>query len=81
MLRSYVEQRLETVVYRRIDDLLQTGHRLGALNTPPQLLGSELPRALDRSAGDLRRETIGVILRIDRRRRVVGHVHSYRGAG
>jgi AcrR family transcriptional regulator len=75
LLRSYVEQRVETVVYRRIDDLFQTGHRAGALSTPPELLSvitrgalerllsSELPLALDRSAADLLRETVDVVLR------------------
>ena len=75
MLRSHVEQRVETVVYRRIDELFQTGHRAGALNTPPELLSvitrgaverllsSELPLTLDRSAADLLRETVDVVLR------------------
>lgn len=75
MLRSYVEQRVEAVVYRRIDDLLRTGRRLGALSTPPELLSvivrgalerlltSELPLTLDRSAADLLRETVNVVLR------------------
>jgi AcrR family transcriptional regulator len=75
MLRSHVEQRVEAVVYQRIDDLLQTGHRLGALSTPPELLSvitrgamerlltSELPLTLDRSAADLLRETVDVVLR------------------
>jgi AcrR family transcriptional regulator len=75
MLRSHVEQRVETVVYRRIDDLLQTGHRAGALSTPPELLSvitrgalerllsSELPLTLDRTAADLLRETVDVVLR------------------
>ncbi|GAB2857934.1 hypothetical protein GCM10027176_70510 [Actinoallomurus bryophytorum] len=75
LLKTYVEQRVETVVYRRIDDLFQTGHRAGALSTPPELLSvitrgalerllsSELPLALDRSAADLLRETVDVVLR------------------
>jgi hypothetical protein len=62
-------------VYRRIDDLFPTGHRAGALSTPPELLSvitrgalerllsSELPLALDRSAADLLRETVDVVLR------------------
>jgi AcrR family transcriptional regulator len=74
MLRSYVEQRVEAAVYRRIDDLLQTGYQLGALRTLPELLSviirgaverllnSELPLALDRSAADLLRETVDVVL-------------------
>jgi AcrR family transcriptional regulator len=75
MLRSFVEQRVEEVVYRRIDDLFRAGYRLGALSTLPELLSvivrgaverlltSELPLALDRSAADLLRETVGVVLR------------------
>lgn len=75
VLKSHVEQRVEAVVHRRIDDLFQTGHRLGALSTPPELLSvitrgalerlltSELPLALDRSAADLLRETVDVVLR------------------
>jgi len=75
MLRSYVEQRIEEVVYRRIDDLFQAGYRRGALSTPPELLSvivrgaqerlltSELPLVLDRSAADLLRETVAVVLR------------------
>lgn len=75
MLRPYVEQRVEAVVHRRIDDLFQTGHRLGALSTPPELLSvitrgalerllsSDLPQTLDRSAADLLRETVDVVLR------------------
>lgn len=75
MLKSYVEQRVETVVYRRIDDLLRTGHRLGALRTPPELLSliirgalerlltSELPQTLDRTAAALLRDTVDVVLR------------------
>ena len=38
MLRSYVEQRVEEVVYWRIDDPFQAGYRRGALSTPPKLL-------------------------------------------
>lgn len=75
MLRSYVERRLDEVVYRRIDDLFRTGHRLGALSTSPellsaitraaveQLLTSDLPLTLNRTAADLLRETVHVVLR------------------
>lgn len=75
MLRPYVEQRLEATVYRRIDELFQAGHEAGVLRTPPELLSvitrgalerllnSELPQALDRSAADLLRETVDVVLR------------------
>lgn len=75
MLRPYVEQRVETVVYQRIDDLFRLGHERGALRTPPELLSvitrgaverllnSELPRQLDRTAADLLRETVDVVLR------------------
>lgn len=74
MPRSYVDQRVDAVVYRRIDDLLQTGHRLGALSTPPELL-SVITRRTGAAAAlrtaartrpearDLLRETVGVILR------------------
>ena len=75
MLRPYVEQRVETVIYQRIDELFRLGHERGALRTPPELLslitrgaverllGSELPRELDRTAADLLRETVDVVLR------------------
>lgn len=75
MLRPFVEQRLEAVVYRRIDDLFQAGYRVGALNTAPELLScitrgaverlltSQLPLALNRTAADLLRETVHVVLR------------------
>lgn len=75
MLSPYVEQRVEAVVYRRIDELFRTGHRLGVLSTPPellsvitrgaleQLLTSQLPQSLGRSAADLLRETVDVVLR------------------
>jgi AcrR family transcriptional regulator len=58
-----------------IGDLLHTGHLLGALSTPAELLSvitrgalesllaSELPLALDRSAAGLSRETAGVMQR------------------
>lgn len=75
MLRPYVEQRVETVVYQRIDDLFRLGHERGELRTPPELLSvitrgaverllnSELPNALNRSAADLLRDTVDVVLR------------------
>ncbi|HJP77530.1 MAG TPA: TetR/AcrR family transcriptional regulator [Pseudonocardiaceae bacterium] len=75
MLRPYVEQRVEAVVYRRIDELFQTGHEAGVLRTAPELLAvitrgaverllnSELPHTLDRTAADLLRETVDVVLR------------------
>jgi AcrR family transcriptional regulator len=74
MLRPYVEQRVEDVVYRRIDSLFRTGHERGLLPAPPELLSlitrgalerlleSELPHDLDRSAADLLRATIDVVL-------------------
>ncbi|KIF79555.1 hypothetical protein QR77_38245 [Streptomyces sp. 150FB] len=74
MLRPYVEQRVEAVVYRRIDELFRTGHERGLLPAPPellslitrgaleQLLASRLPQDLDRSAADLLRATIDVVL-------------------
>lgn len=74
MLRPYVEQRLDAVVYRRIDELFRTGHERGVLPAPPELLSlitrgalerlltSRLPQDLDRSAADLLRDTIDVVL-------------------
>ncbi|MER5698710.1 TetR/AcrR family transcriptional regulator [Streptomyces mirabilis] len=74
MLRQYVEQRVDTVVYRRLDELFRDGHRQGLLPAPPELLSeitrgalerlltSQLPRELDRTAADLLRATVDTVL-------------------
>ncbi|MFJ8007212.1 TetR/AcrR family transcriptional regulator [Streptomyces fagopyri] len=74
MLRQYVEQRVDAVVYRRLDELYRDGHRQGLLPAPPELLGeitrgalerlltSQLPRELDRTAADLLRATVDTVL-------------------
>ena len=70
MLRQYVEQRVDAVVYRRLDELFRDGHRRGLLPVPPELLSeitrgalerlltSRLPRELDWTAADLLRATV-----------------------
>ncbi|OBC01803.1 hypothetical protein A5784_16995 [Mycobacterium sp. 852013-50091_SCH5140682] len=75
MVRSFIEQRVDEVVYQRIGHLFDAGYRQGALQTPPELLTvivcaalealltSDLPPRLDRSAADLLRETVDVVLR------------------
>ncbi len=74
MLRKHVEQRMDAVIYRRLDELFQHGHRLGLLSAPPELLSeiirgaaerllnSPLPGRLDRSAADLLRITVDTVL-------------------
>ncbi|MEV5956764.1 TetR/AcrR family transcriptional regulator [Streptomyces sp. NPDC051987] len=74
MLRQYVERRVDTVIYRRVDELFRDGHRQGLLQTPPELLGeitrgalerlltSRLPHELDWSAADLLRATVDTVL-------------------
>jgi AcrR family transcriptional regulator len=74
MLRQYVEQRMDAVVYRRLDELFRDGHRQGLLSAPPELLSeitrgalerlstSQLPRELDWTAADLLRATVDVVL-------------------
>jgi AcrR family transcriptional regulator len=74
LLRQYVEQRVDAVVYRRLDDLLRDGHRRGLLPAPPELLseivrgalerllGSQLPRELGWTAADLLRATVDTVL-------------------
>ncbi|MEU1500115.1 helix-turn-helix domain-containing protein [Streptomyces sp. NPDC005732] len=74
MLRQYVEQRMDAVVYRRLDELFREGHRRGLLPAPPELLSeitrgalerlvtSQLPRELDWSAADLLRATVDTVL-------------------
>jgi AcrR family transcriptional regulator len=74
MLGQYVAQRMDEVVYRRLDGLFQDGHRQGLLSAPPQLLSeitrgalerlvvSRLPRELDWTAADLLRATVDALL-------------------
>jgi AcrR family transcriptional regulator len=74
VLRRHVEQRIDTVVYRRLDELFQDGHRRGLLSAPPELLGeitrgaverllnSRLPRELNCTAADLLRATVDTVL-------------------
>lgn len=74
MLRQYVEQRVDAVVYRRLDDLFLEGHRQGLLQAPPELLSeitrgalerlltSRLPNELDWTAADLLRATVDTVL-------------------
>ena len=73
-LRRHVEQRIDTVVYRRLDELFQDGHRRGLLSAPPELLGeitrgaverllnSQLPSELNYTAADLLRATVDTVL-------------------
>ncbi|WP_229713587.1 TetR/AcrR family transcriptional regulator [Streptomyces fuscichromogenes] len=74
MLRQYVEQRVDTVIYRRIDELFRLGHREGLLLAPPELLfeitrgalerlfTSRLPHDLDWTAAELLRATVDTVL-------------------
>lgn len=74
VLRQYVEQRVDAVVYRRLDELFRDGHRQGLLSAPPELLSeitrgalerlltSQLPRELDRTAADLLRAGVDTVL-------------------
>jgi AcrR family transcriptional regulator len=74
VLRRHVEQRIDAVVYRRLDELFQDGHRQGLLSAPPELLGeitrgaverllnSRLPHELDRTAAELLRATVDTVL-------------------
>ncbi|MEU6577151.1 TetR/AcrR family transcriptional regulator [Streptomyces sp. NPDC046805] len=74
MLRQYVEQRVDAVVYRRLDELFRDGHRQGLLSAPPELLSeitrgalerlltSQLPRELDWTAADLLQATVDTVL-------------------
>jgi AcrR family transcriptional regulator len=73
-LRKHVEQRIDMVVYRRLDELFQDGHRRGLLSAPPELLGeitrgaverlmnSQLPSELNCTAADLLRATVDTVL-------------------
>ncbi|MER5522464.1 TetR/AcrR family transcriptional regulator [Streptomyces sp. NPDC002763] len=74
MLRRYVEQRVDAVIYRRVDELFRDGHRQGVLSAPPELLGeitrgalerlftSRLPYELEWTAADLLRATVDTVL-------------------
>lgn len=74
VLRGHVEQRIDTIVYQRLDGLFRDGHRRGLLCAPPELLGeitrgamerllnSRLPRELDYTAADLLRATVDTVL-------------------
>ena len=74
LLRQHVEQRIDEVIYRRLDELFRDGHRRGLLSAPPRLLGeitrgaverllnSQLPRELNATAADLLRTTIDTVL-------------------
>jgi AcrR family transcriptional regulator len=74
VLRRHVEQRVDEVVYQRLDELFQDGHRRGLLSAPPELLGeivrgaverllnSQLPYQLDRTAAQLLRTTVDTVL-------------------
>jgi hypothetical protein len=73
-LRRHVEQRIDTVVYRRFDDLFQDAHRRGLLSAPPELLSeitrgaverllnSQMPHKLNCTAADLLRATVDTVL-------------------
>lgn len=74
VLRRYVEQRIDAIVYQRLDALFRDGHRQGLLSAPPELLGeiargaverllnSQLPRELGCTAADLLRTTVDTVL-------------------
>jgi AcrR family transcriptional regulator len=74
VLRRQVEQRLDAVVYQRLDALFLDGHRRGLLSAPPELLdeitrgaverllNSQLPRELNCSAACLLRATVDAVL-------------------
>ncbi|MCX4092378.1 TetR/AcrR family transcriptional regulator [Nocardia sp. alder85J] len=74
VLRRHVEQRIEAVVYRRLEELFREGYRRGQLSAPPELLAeitrgaverllnSRLPHELDCTAADLLRSTVDILL-------------------
>jgi AcrR family transcriptional regulator len=74
LLRRYVEQRVDAVIYGRIDELFRDGHRRGLLPMPPELLSeitrgamerlfaSQLAGQLDWTAADLLRATVDIVL-------------------
>jgi AcrR family transcriptional regulator len=73
-LRPYVEQCVDTTIYRPLQELFVEGHREGLLLAPPELLGeltrgalerllnSRLPHELDYTAADLLRATVDTML-------------------
>jgi AcrR family transcriptional regulator len=74
LLRRHVEQRIDAVIYQRLDELFQDGHRRGLVSAPPELLGeitrgaverlmnSRLPSELNYTAADLLRATVDTVL-------------------
>lgn len=74
VLRQRVEQRIDAVIYQRLDELFQNAHRRGLLSAPPELLGeitrgalerllnSRLPRDLNYTVADLLRATVDTVL-------------------
>jgi len=73
-LRLYVEQCVDSTIYRPLGELFRDGHRRGLLAAPPELLGeitrgalerllnSRLPQELDYTAADLLRATVDTVL-------------------
>jgi hypothetical protein len=74
LCRRYVGQRVDAVIYQRIDELFRDGHRRGLLPMPPELLSeitrsamerlftSQLPGQLGWTAADLLRATVDIVL-------------------
>jgi AcrR family transcriptional regulator len=74
VLHQYAQTRMDEVVYRRLDELFEDGHRQGLLPAPPALLSeitrgaverlfnSQLPYELEWSAADLLRATVDTLL-------------------
>lgn len=94
VLRKHVEQRMDTVVYQRLDALFQDGHRRGLLRARPELLSeitrgaverllnSQLPQQLGRSAAELLQEAIDTVLYgAIRAERDSQHSHKQQEAG
>ncbi|MEU1284442.1 hypothetical protein [Kitasatospora sp. NPDC005856] len=71
MLRQYVGQRVDAVVCRRLDELLQDGHRRGLRSALPasgitrgaveRLPDQQVPRGPDRTAADLLRAAVDTV--------------------
>jgi AcrR family transcriptional regulator len=73
-LRRHVEERIDAVIYRRLDALFQEGQRQQVLSTAPELLGeivrgaverllnSRLPGSMNYSAADLLQATVDTVL-------------------